>query len=1041
MRHILWHSFIFFLTLTSSLQAQRTAVFTDAYAPIKEGIEWFELSLYQQAQRDLTRFLDEPRHITDHLSQIKREQAGLIGSQSAIRAGDPLAERKILEFARSTSPDPMGNQALFEAANYFFNAREYGQAVHFYGMVNQAGLGERSRVELAFKKGYCHFVQKQFQAARQDFGSIRDKQGDYYYPANYYFGMTQFFEGRYEDALAAFRRVERSPRYEAYIPYIISQILFAQGKYDELIAYAAPKTTAGRIENRMEIEQLLGRAHFEKGDYAAALPHLTYYADRNTTMPPADFYQLGYSQYRAGQYKLAIKSLEPLTRTQDLMGQNALFILGDSYLKTGQRVEARNAFMQASRMNHDAAIAEDALFQYAKLSYEMRADREAIQALAAIPESSRHYTEAQSLLGDLLIKTRETDFALEYLGKAPLRTPQLKEAYQKVHYQKAVQHVRQNDLDGAIPFLKKSMSSPIDPLTHALAAYLLGDVHHRQQNYQESIAEITKYQTLVRTLPEIPEVAMPYMAHYIQGYNHLKLGQYRRAAGFFQDAVAGIKRDAHRLYSARIKNNILGDAIIRTGDCYFKINEYRDALRFYDDAIQNKIAGFHYARFQKGLILGLQGKPFEKIVEMEQLVAEFPNSDYADDALYEIGTTLMEMGRFQEANKPFHKLINDYGKRSNLVNAARLKLGLISYNQGDLQEAIRLYKQVLEHNPEADERVAALSALEEIYVRDLSSPDDYAAILEKSGVNLSEAARDSLNFKSADNLYQSGQYDKAIQAYTRYLERFPNGLHALQAYYRRGECFTVNKQYLKALEDYSFVISRGKSRYYEDALGKAALISYNYSQDYARAFGYYREWEAAATNESARFDAQLGAMRSAYRAGLQDDVLAYGEKVSRNPQAGDAHRGQAQFYLGKVQYDRKQYDAALNNFQKVQELLSDDLAGEAHYLIANIYFQRRQLEAARTQCLQSNQKIPGQDYWVAKCILLLADIFIDEKDLFNARAALEGLLDNYFGDEDIRRTAREKLDYIQVLENQGSRLRAPLTNDLLDMQEESDRKR
>jgi len=1018
------------------LQAQRTTVFTDAYLPFKEGQDWMHHGLFQEAQRNLGLFLDVPRAIPEHLSQIMRDRAGLMISQSAIRSGDPLGERKILDYARSASPDPMGNQALLEAAHYYFNAREYSQAVHFYNMVQTAGLGETARTELLFKRGYCHFVQKNFAQARGDFAQVRDVKNEYYHPVNYYYGMTLFFEGRYDDALSAFRRVEESPRYAPYIPYVIAQILFAQGRYDELIAYADPRRE-GRIENRMEIENLLGRAWFEKGDYARALPHLIYHADRSASMQPADFYQLGYCQYVTGDHAGALTSLEPVSRQQDALGQNALFIMGDAYLKTNKKVAARNAFMQASRMTHSAELAESALFQFAKLSYELRADREAVQALTTIPAKSPHYAEAQQLMGEVLVRTEDIDFALEYLGKADLRTPQLKEAYQKVHYAKAAQLVERGDLSGSIPFLKKAMSTPVDTRTQALAGFLLGDVQHRLGQYAESQTEINRFLTLARTLKDLPEEASPALANYIQGYNLLKTDKFSQASGFFQEAVASLKREAHRLSNPTIRNNVLGDAILRTGDCFFKGNKYAEALGYYNDAINNKYAGYHYARFQKALILGLQGKPFDKMVELEQLVADFPNSDFADDALFEIGKTSMDMGRLMDAARPFKRLLSDYGNRSNLANSARLKLGLISYNQGDLQEAIRYYRQVLENNPEAEERLAAIAALEEIYVRDLSSPDEYFAILEKSGHSLSDASRDSLNFKAADNHYQNGQYDKAIAAYTQYLERFPNGMHVLQAHYRRGECHSVRKEYDQALRDYDVVIRRGPSRFLEDALAKSAVIAYNHARDYGSALRYYRQLEEMAGNEPLRFEAQLGALRSAYRAGGQEDeVLRYADKVIRNTQSRENHTGQARFYQGKVYYDRKQYDQAIPPFQEVLRVLSDEMAGEAHYLIAAIYFAQRKLSDSRNWCLRSNQSIPGQDYWVAKCILLLSDIFVEENDLFNARAALEGLLENYHGDEEIRRTAASKLEHIAVLEGKTNRIAPPRTDGLLELQED-----
>lgn len=1030
--------FLFLGLISTPLHSQKTSRFTEPYAPMKEGREDMDLGLFQESERKLSLFLERPRPPHEPLALQQMELAGLMRAQSAIRSQDPQGERKLLEFARSTSPDPMGNQALLEAADYYFNARDYAQAIHFYSMVNMRGLGEAQRSEAIFRKGYCHFVKKEFTQAKSSFSEIRDIRNDNYYPANYYFGMTLFFEGQYDEAISSFRRVESSPKYAKYMPYVISQILFAQQKYDELIAYAELKLN-GPVENDMEIHQLLGRSYFERGEYQVALPHLVYYADRSGSMQAADFYQLGFCQYQAGQYADAIGNLEPLSRNEDEMGQQAMYILGDAYLKSGDKLAARNAFRSASKMLFLPVLAEDALFHFSKLSYELRVDREAIQGFAEISEKSPHHSEAQELLSILLVKTGDVEYALDYLQNAALKSPQLKEAYQKVHYRKAIQLRLANEDDQALPYLKKSLSAPVDPLTKALATFQLGDLYHQQKNYKESISELSKFLTLSKTMDDLPEEGSVHLANYIQGYNYLKTNNHNRALGYFQDAVAGIKRDLSRIRNASIRNNVLGDAVIRTGDCYFKNNKYPEALTFYNDAIKNKYAGFHYARYQSAIILGLQGKPYEKVIELEELITSFPNSDFADDALYEIGITYLELGKMNESVSPFSQLIKNYAKSSDLINAAYLKLGLISYNQGDLQEAIRQYKQVLANNPDENERRASLAALEEIYVRDLSSPDDYFALLESSGYSVSDASRDSLQFKSAENLYEAGSYEKAITAYGQYLQRYPGGLHVLSAHFRRGECFSVLKRYDEAVIDYEEVVTRGASRFYETALEKAAVISYNYQENYTKSLAFYQALETAASNEAIRFEAQLGALRSAYRIGREDEVLNLADKVMANAQANHKQTGQARFYKAKVLFDRKQDDLALPLFTEVMNQLDSELKGESHYLIAEIYFRQRSFDRCREWCLLSNQKIPEYEQWVARCILILSDVFVEENDLFNARAALEGLLDNYQGDESIRQNARDRLAQIGVLESKSNRLIAPDKSELLELQEDSDR--
>jgi hypothetical protein len=66
-------------------------------------------------------------------------------------------------------------------------------------------------------------------------------------------------------------------------------------------------------------------------------------------------------------------------------------------------------------MNFDKSMKEDALFNYAKLSYELKYDREAIEALATNRPGSKYYEDAQALMSEVFLNTRDYDRAIATL--------------------------------------------------------------------------------------------------------------------------------------------------------------------------------------------------------------------------------------------------------------------------------------------------------------------------------------------------------------------------------------------------------------------------------------------------------------------------------------------------------------------------------------------------------------------------------------------------------------------------------------------------
>jgi tetratricopeptide (TPR) repeat protein len=1014
---------LLFAGFLPSLHAQQTAIFTESNLAYKRGEEFFSLGLYGKARQEYRKAHQQLQHVSEPEYRQIRIRAELGEAMSAVRAELPDGEKLMLDFIRTHAPSPQANEALIELANFYYNGRKYDKAIEYFNQIPAYQLSPEKRSEVKFKTGYAYFVRKQFSQAKAQFRQVKDIDNDYYYPTNYYYGLCEFFDGNYSEAVRSFRLVERSRRFQTHVPYYIAQIYFAQGEYDQLIEYAEPRANSTQVSNLSEINQLVGQAYFEKGNYEKALPYLEFYAERSGRLLEEEFYQLGFTQYQLGKYDAARRNFEQLADVDSPMGQYALYYLADCYLRLNDRFSARNAFARAARMNYDAAIKEEALFNYGKLSYELSFDREALTAFQQLPTNSKYYMEAQGLLSDIFLKTQDYERALTSIENIPGRTPKMREAYQKVAHFYGLQLYRERQFTQARELFLKSNNEPIDANIKAANIYWMADIAHRERNYNESIRLMNQFLTLAKTLRDLPDESSVYTANYTQGYNYLKQENYNTAAGYFLETVNGINRNKPYIRSTYVKEQVLGDATMRAADCYFKRNQYTDAIRMYNEAISNKSPGFVYALFQKAIIEGLRGRTTEKILALESLIDNYPNSEYADDALFALGVTYQGINQFNNAIAPLRRLITDYKTRSNLVVQSLLRLGLISFNQGNLQTAIEYYKQVFSNNPEPSEAKEALRNLEEIYVYNLGDPDGYARFLATvPGYKLDNYALDSLTYRAGAVQYENGKYEQAIQNLTDYIRKFPNGANILSAHYYRGESFYQLTQYDKAFEDFEYVIGRGASRHYARSLRLAALIAYNHRQDFNKSLDLFTKLEQAATTEDIRLEAQVGAMQSAYRTGNASAVTSFAAKINGNPRATAEQKATANFFSGKLAFDRKDYAVAMNAFQQVANSGNTANAAESRYLLAEIFYLRRELSRAEEQCNRSIQSNSSYPYWVAKTMILLSDVYADMGDLLNARVVLEAIIDQYRGDQELLQQARTKLDQLNRRSQDGSRI-------------------
>lgn len=1022
--------------------AQQTAVFEDANTAYKKGVELYDAGVFGGAQEYFGKVLNM-QHLSNEPSyEILETKARLRHAQCAIRLEQPDGEQLVLDFIRDNKPSAIANQASMEMGNYYFDQRKYEQALKFYKAVPMAGMSNEAITEMKFKLGYANLVKKKYGKAKALFKQIKDIKGEYYNSSNYYYGITAFQSKDYKTAIKSFELVEKTRKYKKEVPYYIVQIAFAQKDYNKVISFGSDKAKDPNIKKYRDINKLVGQAYFEKKNYKRALPYLETHAEGGR-LRQQDFYQVGFTQYKTGSYKKAIDNFKELSNLKNNLGQSALYNLGDCYIKTNDKQSARNAFKKASTMNFDKKIQEEAFFNYAKLSYELKFDNEAIIALQKIPQTSRHYTESQEMLSQVFLGTKNYKKALEIIESIPNQSVKMREAYQQVAYNYGVNLYNDGDARNAKVLFIKSLKNPIDQRTRALATYWVGDINYAEKDHNSSINDFNQFLTISRGIRNadniFTEEASRHTANYNLGYNYIKKNDYTTAQRYFSEAVKGFEKELSQLRASQIRSSdvlskIYPDALLRTGDCNFKNNRYKEALTYYDKVIKKRYNGLDYALYQKGLLQGLQGNSVAKIVTLEKLIKTQKNSQYADDALLALGAVHLERGEYEQATKFLRILVTRY-KSSTLTNAARLKLGLIAYNQDDADKALDYYKQVVTNNPEPVEAKSALRGIEEIYV-DRGEPDKYFKFLETiDGYQVSDLTKDSISFKTAEAQYINGNYEKAIRAYSSYLRQFPNGRSALEARYQRGESHYILKQYNEALLDYENIVGRGTSRYYNRALRKAALISYNAKQDFGKSYNYYSKWvEVAAGLEL--YEAQLGKMRSAYRlGGKSSEIYSLGSKIINDPSASRQEKAEAQFYVGKTALDAKDLNRAMSAFKEANRLSDNVISAEAYYRIGQIHYLQKNLIVAQDWCLNANAEIGDYEDWLARCIILLADIFSDQGDFFNARASLESIIDNYEGDQTIIDEAKQKLIIVKQKQQSKSRL-APETDDSDDLEME-----
>lgn len=1002
------------LLLPGLAGAQQSSIYTDKDFTFKQAQEYFQQGKYAVSQPMFRQIIEDIGYFQASDRQLTLQDAQYYYDLCALKLQQPEGERLTREYISQADNNARRQMASYHLARYYFHQNKLQEAIPYY---EQAGFDNLSREEAAhakFELGYAYFNLKQFNKAQPLFRDIKDLHNENYIPANYYYGFIAYYNKDYDEALRSFEQVVGEKKYDIIVPYYIAEIYYYQNKFDKLLAYAQPYLKSGKLYYDADLKHLVGQTYFEKRDYASALPYLEAYEQGADELTKEDVYELAYCYYQTNNLPKAISGFKQLSGTQDSLGQNSMYLLGDCYLKTGQKADARNAFAFCARSSYNPRQQEISRFNYGKLSYELGFSDAALSTLREFTTTypqSQYNTEAQEILVHLFMNTNDYKNALAVVEAIPQKTPSVRQAYQRVAFGRAMQLVGDGQLQEADRLLDLSLREAVDPGLRQLAYFWKGEIALRNKQYDASARYTRQYlgQGDYATPAALGE-ANEQTAHYNLGYSLLKQGDYANALKEFQAAQAVFGAGG-----ARIAN----DARLRAADCYYMMKDYDNAQALYNQAISSGQPGSDYALYQKGIIQGVSGNNDQKLSLLKQLSQQFPQSSFNGDADYQIASTYIADGQYAQAVPYLKKVMTQ--EANPLAPAAMLKLGLAYVNMDNADAAADTYRDLVQRFPHSPEANEALESLRSLYVNS-GNPDAYLNFVRSTGRSLTASAEDSITYAAAEASFANGQYAGAVTQFSNYLSRFPQGRFVLNAHFYRAESRYNQKDLAGALEDYAFVLDQGSSRFNERAAAQAAQVSFYQNKDYAKALGYFQQLQQLSTNKENNLAAARGILRCQYElqnwAGVR--TAAAGLLAAANISTDD--QIVAHFYAGRAYQQQQQPDSAVTEYRNVSRLTKSELGAESRFYTAQCLFGLQRYKEAETAAYDVIKNTPSYDYWVASAYILLGDIFWKQQDYFNAKATLQSIVDNCKIPELVE-AARQKLDQVTAEEKSHSKIK------------------
>ena len=914
------------------------------------------------------------------LENIPGSEAEGYAALCAIEMKTEGYERQVEAFLDRWPESPLVPQVNYRLGLDLFDRGAWEEASERFNSVSQAELMKDQIPEFSYKKAYSAFGAGDLSLSRMLLEHMQTlPYSDYTAPAQYSLGYVCYSQGDFHEAADWFAQSASDPRFSQLANYYILECRFMEKDYDYVVKFGEDLFDKVPEDRQPHMARIMSESYLVLGDKEKARSYYQKNLEGKTSRNRSDYFHAGSVMYSVEDWQGAVDNFSQMPERTDSLGQIANYQMGYSYIKLRNKVAALDAFKQAAALPFNADIQEDAYFNYAKLAFDLNNDVSAFNDYMKRYDALSKGDQIYSYMAMAALANHDYEAAVAAYDNIDELDPRMQSNYMKAYFLRAEQLIGNGSYRDAIPHLKAAAyySSRHDPFNQ-LSRYWVAESYFRDGKYADARSVLMDLYNL-SALDGKPEGDLiPYNI----AWTHFKEGDYTSALKWFNNYLEG-RHDARG-----------ADAETRIGDCYFFQKDYTTAIAAYERKLaEYPDADDIYPYFRAGVASGLVRDFPRKVRFLERVKQASPGSPYYSEAMYELGRAYVSVGEEEDAVRTFRTLrsaTDDPG----YATKALLELAMIARNGGDDTKALGYYKQVAEQGGDyADD---ALLAIESIY-RTRQEPDAYLAYVNSLGNKASrtEGQKEEVYFGTAEEIFLSGNYSKAESTFQSYLEKYPDGAKVAEAEFYLAESYRGLGEKEKACDHYVAALDRGlEGSFLETAWLHYADLSYSMER-FGKAYGAYLKLQENARLDDNKFAAELGMMRSAFRAREYADAFEAAKTLRADRRASESQVREADYFRAKSLLGMSRRAEAYNIFEQLAKEPSTDEGAEAAYLIIQDQFDRADFDGIEKKVYAFAEKASGQNYWLAKAFIVLGDTFAENGNFPQAKATFESIKNGY----------------------------------------------
>lgn len=991
------------LLINISVFGQQTLSYKDHTLHFRQAKEYFDSKNYVAAKEEFSGYLSslEPLQINEQAGQ--KVLAEYYITMCALYMSQPESEILAERFIADNPEHPQAVKLLRGIGTFFYDNGDYLKAIKYLSKSSETNL------EAKYKLAVSYYEMKNFKNALKYFNEIKvETEEEYAFAASYYAGILNFKEKRYADAVKDFNKAEGSSKYRSDIPNWIAMCFYHQGRFNELLSYAEPLLKQKNSQYKLdELSLLVAEVQFKLGYYEKAAA--SYQINSNLNPQSVNnqvHYRFGFSLYKINKFNEAADELKFVVDSKDTLSQYAAFTLGLAQLKAGNLEATLIAFEKAKALNFNKEIQEEAFFNHAKVLLDLGKASETIYEIQEFNKNyptSKFNEEANELVADAFISSNNLNAAMDYLKSIPNRSSKLNAAYQTLSYNLAVKAYNTNKFSEAVEFFNTSISNSESEEIKFQSNFGKAEALSQLKKYQEAIQV---YSPLLISNPPVTK-AVDFLQKVRIGlaYAYFNTKDFNKANTLFKAYVD------KELSSPSGKSN--SNVLLRLADTYLVSKNYEEALTYYTKSYDQLKTERDYALYQKGVTLTYLNKEAEAKQTFKQVRLDFPNSKYVDDAVYQENVISFDNNKYKDAIAGFTDLI-DNKSTSPYFTQALLKRAQAYANTSQHELSITDYKKIINDFPTDKTAKDALIGLQE-ELNEVGRPEEFGQLLttfQKNSPN--EAENIELEYRAAKGIYLGEKYDKAISPLKAFIEKYPNNDNIVEATYLLADAAYRISNKEEALAAYKKMIEQNAHPQVNRAIQRSAEIELS-NKNYNASIELFKKFKTKNVEKKDLQIANNGLITAYLESDNVDSASIVVDEIITAESYTEIEKATISLKIADVYASKANIEKEREWLNKTISFDKNDLGANCQLRLATLLFKEGKFKESSEMILDKfrNQFSESSDSILGKAYILLADDFVELKNIPQARATLKSIVDNS-SDKEVIELAKTKLNALPI---------------------------